>query len=403
MPQLNARYCKTATPNPAKATKLHDGGGLYLLIKPSGRKSWILRYQLAGRRTEMGLGSYPAISLARARELALEAKGHLAEGRDPIRIRQRAQQRKVDTFEQAARTYLAMKAQEWTSPAHARNWLAMMTSHAFPLIGQIKVNDIDKQDIIRVIEPIWQSKGPTASRLRSHIANVLDNAKGRGQRSGDNPAEWKGNLDALLPSAAKIRNISHHEAADWRELPGIWADLSEKSGPNFACLRLIILTAVRLTEARGAFWRELHPDRAIWNIPAARMKMKRPHVVPMSDAALAVLDDHARYVGRRDDDLIFPGRNGTAVAPGSVRNALKAIGRGELTVHGFRSSFRDWTGENDVAHREVAEMALAHRIMNDSEAAYARGTLLERRRHLMSVWAGYVTGQASANVVQLAG
>lgn len=394
----------------AKLTKagLHpDGGNLYLQVSPGGAKSWVFRYALAGKERQMGLGSLSTFSLADARQRAKEQRKLLADGVDPIDRRnavilaQRANAANVRTFDQCAAAYIAGHEAGWKNAKHAGQWRATLKTYASPIIGMMNVASVDTPEVMRVLTPIWTSKTETASRLRGRLESILDWACVQKYRSGENPARWRGHLAKLLPERSKVAKAQHHPALPWREMGAFMEALRLMPGTAAQALEFIVLTSCRTGEAIGATWPEIDLDRGLWTIPAARMKAEREHVIPLSAAAVAVLEKaRAEAI---DSPYIFPARDASKPLSNMACLAvLKRMGRADLTVHGFRSTFRDWAGESTAYPREVIEHALAHKIPDKAEAAYARGTLLEKRRLLMADWARHCdTPRAAGDVVSI--
>ena len=381
-----------------------DGAGLYLQIAPGGSKSWVLRYTLDGRTRDMGLGSAATFTLAEARERAKDARKLLADKLDPIAARQEAQRERRRAkarallFNDAASRYIAAHEAGWKNAKHAGQWRATLDTYAAPVIGDMDVASIGTEDVMRVLTPIWTVKAETASRLRGRIESVLDWCAVQGHRSGDNPARWKGHLDKLLPARSKVQKVEHHPALPWREIGTFMQALRAMPGTAARAVELIILTACRTSEVLNAGWHEIDMAQRTWTIPAERMKAGRGHVVPLSDAAVSVLQAQAAAHGMRG--FIFPStKPGKPLSNMAGLMLLKRMGRSDLTVHGFRSSFRDWAGESTAHPREVIEHALAHQLKDKAEAAYQRGSLLERRRVLMADWAQYCAQPAATGVV----
>lgn len=366
-----------------------DGGNLWLQVSPAGTKSWVFRFTLAGRSREMGLGSANTFGLAEARERAKAARQLLADGIDPIEHRntERAQHRSkaasVRTFDWCAAAYIEAHEAGWKNVKHAGQWRATLATYAAPIVGSMAVSAVATEHVMRVLTPIWTSKPETASRLRGRIELVLDWARVQGYRQGENPARWKGHLDKLLPARSKVAAVQHHAALPWREIGAFVKELRAMPGTAARAVEFIILTATRTSEAFNATWQEIDLERRLWTIPGARMKAAKEHVVPLSDAAVSVLQVQIAEQGA--DGFVFKGRNGP-LSNMSGLQLLKRMGRADLTVHGLRSSFRDWAGESTAHPREVIEHALAHRLKDKAEAAYARGDLLEKRRVLMTDW-----------------
>ncbi len=368
--------------------------GLYLQIKSLANRSRVLRYQFDHRPRNMGLGPYPLVSLAKARELARTVRLDIKLDRvDPLAKRREqeaaaaAQRAKVQTFRQAAERFFQKSSAEWKNKTTSRAFHSMMEAYVFPEIGSMSVAAIDTAAVLRVLEPIWKDKPTIAAMLRTRLENILSMATVGGFRSGDNPARWTGHLKNLLPSHAKMRETQSHAALPYRELPGFMAALRAQGGGASAALQFIILTAARQQEALGATWAEIDLEAKLWTVPANRMKGGREHIVPLSDAAVAILASLYREDG---NPYVFVGaKAGANLSNHLPRKLLKQIGGADVTMHGFRSSFRDWCGDHTEFPREVAEAALAHAVGDATEQAYRRGTALEKRRALMQAWAAY--------------
>lgn len=403
-----------------------DGGGLYLVVTGEDRGWWMHRYTVAGRGREMGLGpaaGHPGefLSLAQARAKAAENRELIREGKDPLAARE-AQAAEAEraaaarrTFREAAEAFLADKAGEWSNPKHRAQWRATLATYAYPVLGGLPVSTIAMEDVKRALLPIWTSKPETAARLRGRIEAVLDYAAVHGWRQGANPARWSGNLKlAGLPSRAKIAPVKHHPALPWQDAPTFVRQLRQLGSTSARALEFLILTAGRTGEVLEAQWREIDFPGAMWTVPGGRMKGRREHRVPLTAPALAVLEDMAELRDPDDpagDGYVFPGRARTdtsAAADGygmplsnmSLLALLKRMKRGDITPHGFRSTFRDWAGEATAHPGDVVEMALAHVVSNKVEAAYRRGDMFEKRRKLMQDWADFL-GRAPAEVVPL--
>jgi integrase len=390
--KLTDRAVKAAAPG-----RHMDGTvrGLTLLVWPTGARSWVVRYQLNGKRRDMGLGPYPEVGLARAREKALEARRLVKEGLDPVAERGRA---KRLTFKAAAEQLLESKRPGWRNAKHAWQWEATLKTLAFPTLGALDVKQVGTGDVLAVLRKIWTERPETASRVRQRIEAVLDYAAAIGARTGDNPARWRGHLDHLLPKPGKVRQVRHHPALDWRDAPAFMAGLLKREGLGARALAFAILTAARSGEARGMIWGEVDDADSVWTVPAARMKAGKEHRVPLAAAARSLLG------GRGEPEaLVFPSPNGPAkpLSDMTLLAALRRMSRGDLTVHGFRSTFRDWAGETTAHPREVVEAALAHRLQDKAEAAYARGDLFAKRRRLMEDWAAYLARAEQAAVLRL--
>jgi integrase len=360
---------------------LADGGSLYLQIKSPAAKSWIFRYESGGRQHYLGLGSLDTLTLAEAREKALQARKLRLEGKDPLEHKRaqraaiKAETAKALTFEQAAREYIAAHGPSWRNAMHAQQWEQSLRDFVLPIIGATPVVTIDTAAVLRVLQPIWQEKTETATRVRSRIENIIDWAAAAGYREGSNPARWKGHLKNLLAAPGKIAKVEHHPALPYREIGAFMTELRQREGGAVLALEFLILTATRAGEVIGARWSEIDLEARTWIVPAERTKAHREHRVPISSAAMAVL----RRTPRRGDH-VFIDKRGKALG----RNALLyALDHKDTTVHGLRSTFRDWAAERTSFPREVAEAALAHAIPNAVEAAYRRSDLFEHRRKLM--------------------
>ena len=380
-----------------------DGGNLYLRIQPEGSKSWVFRFKRRNpvtgkdKTTWVGLGSLELVSLAEARARALEYRKLLRNGGDPLAAERarRAGHAGGRPFADVMAAYLEAHRAGWRSEKHAREWQTTLEQHAARLLP-ISVTAIDTGAVLAVVRPIWNEKTETASRLRGRIENVLDYATARGWRVGENPARWRGHLDKLLPPRSKVAAVTHHAAVPWQDIGRVMARLAESQGTGARCLQFLILTAARSGEARGARWNEIDLDAALWTVPAERMKAGRDHRVPLSEPALAILRE-MMPLKRRPDGLVFPGgKPGSPLSDVSLSKALAVAGGGDATVHGMRSTFRDWCAEATAYPREVAESALAHANRDRVEAAYARSDHLERRRALMTAWGEHCTRSPDA-------
>jgi integrase len=371
--------------------------GLHLRVTESLGASWILRVLIGSKRRDIGLGGFPAVSLAQARELAQAARSEIGQGVDPVEQKQAARraliasQRATITFREATGRYLANKESEFKNPKHAQQWHNSLRDYADPVIGDLAVDDIELAHVVSILEPIWVAKTETASRVRGRIEAVLAWATVSGYRQGENPARWKGNLDAILAKPGKLKKTKHHRALDWREIGEFMGGLRERGGIAARCLEFIVLTGVRSSEARGGRWEEINWQEKTWTVPAERMKTSKAHVVPLCSAALALLSNMPRLAV--NPDLIFPGARGGVLSDVAVTKTIRTLGK-NVTVHGFRSSFRDWMAECTNEPHHVQEMALAHAISSSVERAYRRGDLLEKRRKLMDDWCQYTSRRA---------
>ncbi len=370
-----------------------DGGGLWLQVSKSGSKSWIFRFTLAGKQREMGLGAVHTVDLAVARARAKECRLLLLEHKDPLEARQATRtanalsQARSITFDQCASAYISAHRGSWKNAKHASQWESTLSTYATPVIGALPVAAVDTDLIVKLLSPIWASKTETATRLRGRIESILDWATVSKFRQGDNPARWRGHLENLLANPNKIAPVRNHPALSWREVGAFMVSLAERDGVAARAVQFTILTACRSGEVRGAMWAEIDMKAKLWTIPANRMKAGREHRVPLSKAAMALL----KAIPERDG-LVFPGRQkNSPLSDMSLTAVLRRMGRGDITVHGFRSSFRDWCAEavGNSFSREVCEHALAHSLPDKVEAAYRRGDLLEKRVMLMQAWADY--------------
>ena len=363
---------------------------LYLRVEGASR-AWVLRYSLHKQRRRMGLGAYPTVTLAQAREKAREAHALIAQGIDPIdERRQRLAQIELETakkltFREAAAKCIRAKSAEWSNAKHAGQWAATLETYAFPVVGDLNVGDIDTSHMLKILQPIWHEKTETATRVRGRVETVLDWATAHGSRSGLNPARWTGHLDQLLPKPTKVATVRHHEAVPYKDVRNVFAAICGIDGMGARALLLQILTAVRSGEVREAVWSEIDLESRVWTIPAERMKARREHRVPLSKQAVALLAGMPRVEGC---DLVFPG---TKKQPLSDMTLTAVMRRMNMTAvpHGFRSTFRDWAAECTDYPKDVVEMALAHTIENKVEAAYRRGDMLEKRAPLMQEWANH--------------
>ncbi len=407
----NVNVLKAAIKRATPPTMIRVNDGLYLQIASKGAMSWLLRYQISGRRREMGLGSFPEVGLAAASADALAQRGLVTKGIDPIEkrrteraaeVERKAQEaaRKV-TFNKCAAEYIASHSVGWRNPKQALQWRSSLKAYAAPVIGEIPPAEITTEHVLEILNPIWQTVPETASRVRNRIELVWDSAKAKKLCSGENPARWRGHLDKLLPKRSKVRRVKHFNALPWPELPAFWQALGDKTCDGSRALRIAILTACRTNEVLGAEWSEFDLTNKTWTIPDSRMKAGEPHRVPLSNAVVALLKSE---IGRHQR-FVFPHWSKpdaeTPVSNMTMLMALRRMGRKDITVHGFRSTFRDWCAEETHHARDVCEMALAHKIESDVESAYRRGDLLEKRRALMNDWAAYVTRRPAKNVVKL--
>lgn len=383
----------------AGAGRFGDGGGLSLVVTDDGRARWVFRYQIGGKSRDMGLGAAREVTLADARSAAEAARRALREGRDPIEQReeQRRVAQSVPTFGAVADEMLATIESGFRNEKHRAQWRMTLSAYAAPLTNKT-VDTITTDEVLAVLKPIWNSKSETASRLRGRIERVLDYAAARGNRREANPARWRGHLDKLLPKRAKLTR-GHHAAMKVDDLPAFVARLRQVTGTSARALEFAILTAARSGEVIGARWNEIDMEAKVWVIPARRMKAGREHRVPLSAAALAILE-HMLPLRSAADGLVFPGKK--ADRPLSVMALSMALRRlaPDVTVHGFRSTFRDWAGDRTTFAREIAEAALAHVVGDNTERAYRRSDALDKRRILMDAWAQFAEARP-ADVISI--
>lgn len=386
-----------------------DGGGLYLQVTESGLKTWVYRFMLNGRRRDMGLGraGNRDVTLAQARDKAADARRLVKAGIDPIeaakaeRAARQVEAVKTKSFKECAEAYITAHEAGWMNPKHISQWRNTLRDYVYPVMGDLPVNAVDTGLVMAVLEPIWASKNETASRVRGRIEAILDWARTRGYRAGENPARWKGHLDHLLPRPSKVKKVKHHAALPYDDMAGFMAELRQQTGTSARALEFTILTAARTSEVLGAKWEEIDLAKKVWTVPASRMKGGREHRVPLSDAALAVLKGMKKGEA---GECVFPGsKPKRPLSNMAFLMLLRRMKRINLTGHGFRSTFRDWAAERTAYPAEAAEMALAHVVGDKVEAAYRRGDLFEKRIRLMQDWADFCgSPPATAQVVPLA-
>lgn len=401
----------------AKPGLYGDGGGLALQITASGVKSWLFRYMIAGKAYGMGLGPLHAVTLAEARQKAADARKALTEGRNPIAERKQrraeaaTQQARLVTFDECMAAYIARHRASWSNDKHADQWTNTLSTYAAPIIGSLPVSHIDTALIVKVLTQstnaglFWESKNETASRVRGRIESVLGWATTSGLRSGDNPARWRGHLENLLPSISKVRRTTHHASLPWRLIGAFMEALRTRDGFAARAVEFAILTASRSGEVRGARWSEIDINAKVWKIPAYRMKAKREHEIPLSDAAINLLMSLPRLEG---GELIFPGTRGREISDMTLLAVIRRMNKADpvwvdsngesITIHGFRSTFRMWAAESTNYPREVAEHALAHQLPDAVERAYQRGTLFAKRIKLMTEWAAFCSRPSSDEI-----
>lgn len=377
-----------------------DGNNLYLQVTKTGGKSWLFIYRWNGSQKEMGLGPFPAIGLADAREAAREALRLLKDRtnpQDPLAVRRAGEEAKREkpAFGVFAEQMLSDIEMQWRNDKHRAQWRYTLREYCKPL-WDMPVSDIDTQDVLRVLKPIWQTIPETASRLRGRVERVLDAAAAKGLRSGSNPARWKGHLDHLLPKRHRLTR-GHHAAMPYSEVPAFVQDLRKRDNMSALALEFLILCAARSGEVLGMTWEEVDLDAKVWTVPATRMKAGREHRVPLTERAIAILNS-VRLLSLASSDggqpkatgFVFRGAQGGQLSVMSLTMQLRRMGKGHYTPHGFRSAFRDWCGEETDFAREIAEAALAHTVGDMTERAYRRGDALEKRRRLMDAWIGYL-------------
>lgn len=378
--------------------------GLHLQVSKRGARSWILRVVVGSRRRDVGLGGFPDVSLAMAREKARQIREKIEQGVDPVAERKAARQQLIalaarsKTFDECAAELIKRKQVGFRSAKHAKQWSATLKRYASPVVGNLPVDAIELGHITQILEPIWATKTETAARLRGRIEAVLDFGIVHGWRSDANPARWKNTLDAVLAAPSKVKKVEHHRALAIDDVPEFMLDLRKRDGMGARALEFAILTASRSGEVRGATWAELDLDGKVWIIPGQRMKAEREHRVPLSSEVLILLHDLPRFKG---SDLVFPSARGGKISDMSLTAVLRRMDV-DAVPHGFRSTFRDWCAERTNYPREVAEMALAHVVENKVEAAYRRGDLFEKRRRLMAEWGRFCsTLNVSGEVVPI--
>jgi integrase len=422
MPALTAmKVAKASYPEGKKGPFLiSDGQRLSIQIMPSGSKSWVLRFMMAGKSRMMGLGAYgdgkDGVSLATARERAAEARALIKRGIDPIDAREAATNAEkaalalsvaqTKTFREVAHEYIQAHKAGWRSPKSPTQWTSSLEAYAFPIIGNMPVAEVDADAVERVIKPIWLTINETASRLRGRIEAILDFARAKEWRTGDNPARWKESLKHRLPNLSRVRRTAHHPALPWQIVPAFIGKLQKKDGIAALALMMCILTATRSGEVRAAVWSEFDLEKKIWTIPAAKMKAGREHRIPLSEPALAILGRLQPLAAGRDS-LVFPSIRKRAqlsdMALSMLVRGMNEVDEGQrmpwlasddrpIVVHGFRSTFRDWCEEETSTPRAVSEAALAHVVESKVEAAYHRTDHFEKRRVLMELWAGHCFG-----------
>jgi integrase len=381
------------------AGKHWDGNGLFLQVTKGGSRTWVVRYTLRGKTREMGLGAYPAVTLKQARIKVTETRAEIAQGIDPLaeKRKKQAAERATKTFREVAEEYFADQRPGW-SKRHADEWLRSLKRDVFPTLGSLNVCDIDRATVLRAIKPLWTTKPVTGSRVLNRVETLLDAARAKGLRDGDNPARWKGDLQYDLPTVK--REIAHYAAMDYRQVPELMAELQPLPDIPALALRLLILTATRTGETIAAQWSEIDLEAATWTIPGRRMKARSTHTVPLSVQAIEVLKILEQYRGSGGADWLFPGwRRGRPINDRACWRLLRELGHQHASVHGFRSAFRDFAAEQTSFPAEVCETALAHTAGSRVELAYRRTKYFEKRRELMQAWATFATMEPEGNVI----
>jgi integrase len=403
MARLTDLRCRTAA-----AGTYSDGGGLLLRVRTNAAgvtKAWTYRYTVDGKQTWLGLGGYPDVSLAQAREKAADARKLRADGNDPLVAKraeraslsqQRAEQLRSLTFDQAAAQYIQSHRAGWRNHRHAQQWQETLRTYCSPVFGSGDVADVDLALVLKALEPMWRTVPETASRVRGRIELILNWAKARGLRSGENPAAWRGNLQHLLPRPSKLKAVRHHSSLPYADLPAFMATLRELDGVAAAAMQFLILTAARSSEVRNAKWSEVNLATGVWAIEGSRMKSGRPHRVALSEQAMDVLRDMA---ARAENEFIFPGARRASLSAGALDWLLRYRLKLGFCAHGMRSSFRVWAAERTAYPREIIEACLAHQTASAVEQAYLRTDHLERRRQLMQAWGRFCDSPASSQVV----
>jgi integrase len=397
--KLKTRFVQTVK----KAGRHSDGGGLFLVVSETGAKSWVFMSWAGGRQIEHGLGGLASVTLAMARERAAACRRHVAEGRNPIEARKA---KAVPTFGGLAKVVIASLQSGWRNDKHRAQWRSTLATYAAPLARK-RVDAITTEDVLAVLKPVWTAKAETAGRLRGRIEKILDAAKAKGHRTGENPARWRGHLDHLLPKRQKLQR-GHHAAMPWKDVPAFIARLRSSPAISSLALEFVILTASRTGEVlrsvrdgvvMGARWDEIDRDARIWTVPAMRMKMAREHRVPLTNRMLAILDEAKKL---RSGPFIFPSARGNeSLSEMALEMLMRRLNAKPATVHGFRSAFRDWAGDATHYSRELAEKALAHKVGDETELAYRRSDALEKRRALMKAWSAFCEPKNSANVIPM--
>jgi integrase len=408
MPRISSKRLTDLRCKNAPLGTHSDGGGLYLQVRPNS-KSWIYRYTIGGKQTWLGLGPYPAITLAQAREKAAQAFLVRTVGADPLAQKRaaraslsqrRAEQANTLTFNQAAGQYIASHRAGWRNVTNAHQWTASLRTYVSPVFGDLPVQVVDVGLVMKALEPIWHTLPDTASRIRGRVEAILDWARVRGYRAGENPARWKGHLDHLLPRPSKIKTSRHHASLPYSEIDVFMALLRGRDGVASRALEFVILTAARKNEVIGMRWGEVEFATKVWVVPAARMKAGREHRVPLSNQAIKLL---CRMQQMRENEFVFPGQHRATLSPSAIDRLLRSRMKFGACMHGFRATFRTWAAERTAFPREVVEAALAHAVGDKVEVAYQRSDLLAQRHRLMADWADCCDGKTgiTAEVIPL--
>lgn len=389
-----------------KASGLHgDGNGLYLRVGEEGSRSWVFRFMIRRKARSMGLGSASVVSLAEARNLALDLKRQVQKGVDPLNAKRTGVERiqkesaKAPTFKDCAEGYIGAHRSGWSNAKHAAQWSSTLATYAFPEIAERPVAEIDTSAMLKILNPIWASKNETANRVRNRIECILDWAAAQNMRQTANPARWKGHLAMLLPNPHRVHKVQHRPALPFSEISAFVAGLRERHALSALALEFCILTASRTGEVIAAKWSEIDFEQRLWTVPAERMKTRRPHRVPLSAEAMTVL--HELEKASSSDFVFSVGRGDKHLSNMAMLTLLRRMERADITVHGFRSTFRDWAAETTEFPNELVEMALSHTVGNQVEAAYRRGDMLERRQKLMDAWAQYCFQEPKLASVQV--
>lgn len=379
-----------------------DGGGLYLQVSKWRTKAWLFRFERDGRERQMGLGSVDVVSLADARERAKAARRLIIAGHDPIEFRKaertakRLEAAKSMAFQQCAESYIKAHSASWRNEKHRAQWTSTLKSYAYPVFGKLPVAAIDTALVLKVIEPIWGEKTETANRVRGRIETILDWARARGYRTGDNPARWRSHLDQILPRKSRIAPTKHRPALPYSDIPGFMRALRARQGASARALEFLILTAARTGEVIGARAHEIDAKSKMWVIPPSRTKSGREHRVPLCKRALEIIAASGRLA---PDAFLSSGGDGKPLSDMAMLELLRGMGHADIVVHGFRSTFKDWAAETTAHENIVTEMALAHVVADGAEAAYRRGDLMLKRRALMDDWAEYCSGAREGKVI----